>query len=304
MSIGGWTYSPNFKGPASTPEGRKRFADTSIELVKNLGLDGIDIDWEYPANPQEAADYVELLRVCRQALDEYSKTLPNPYHFELTVASPCGTENYQRMDLRGMDQYLDFWNLMAYDYAGSWDSVAAHQANLYPSGSNPKSTPFSTQAAVDYYINQAGIAPNKIVIGMPLYGRAFENTDGPGTPYQGVGQGTWEQGVYDFKKLPLDGASEVDDPSIGASYCFNSGTRTFVSYDTVQTAKTKAEYIKSRDLGGAMWWESSADKEGQQSIIGNVTNAFGGPGGLLKGDNCITYPHTKYDNLKNGFPGQ
>lgn len=303
LSIGGWTYSPNFKGPASTPGGRQKFAETAIDLLKNLGLDGLDIDWEYPANEAEAADYVELLRVCRQALDAYGNSLPTPYHFELTVASPCGTEHYQRMDLKGMDQYLDFWNMMAYDYAGAWNPVTAHQANLYHCAEKPESTPFSTQAAVDYYVN-AGIPPNKLVIGMPLYGRSFANTDGVGRPYQGVGPGTWEQGAHDFKKLPLDSAEEVDDPSVGASYCFDPNTRTFVSYDTVPMARTKAEYIKERGLGGAMWWESSADKSGDQSIIGNVADAFGSGGGLLTGENCITYPYSKYDNLRNGFPGQ
>lgn len=297
LSIGGWTYSANFAGPCSTSEGRHRFADTALELVKNVGFDGIDIDWEYPADSEQAEDYVKLLKTCRKTLDAYG----GDHHFELTVACPAGAEQYKKLDIKGMDKYLDFWNLMAYDYAGSWDSTAGHQANLHPSSDNPESTPFSTTAALGHYLKK-GVAPSKMVIGMPLYGRAFENTAGPGSSYQGVGEGTWEQGVYDYKKLPLPDAEEVNDSELGASYCFDPSSGTFVTYDTVCTAREKAEFIKGEELGGAMWWESSADKTGDESIITNVVDCFGGPDGLQQCENCVEYPESKYDNLREGFP--
>ncbi|KAK1767396.1 family 18 glycosyl hydrolase [Phialemonium atrogriseum] len=301
LSIGGWTYSSNFKGPASTAAGRSTFAKSAVELVKNLGFDGLDIDWEYPASASEAADFVSLLQECRAALDGHAASTPGTPHLELTVACPAGAQNYEKLDLPAMDRLLDFWNLMAYDYAGSWDAAAGHQANLFPSGSNPASTPFSTAAALDYYASR-GVPARKIVLGMPLYGRAFERTDGPGKPYSGVGEGTWERGVYDYKKLPLEGAAEHEDGEVGASYCYDAGKRTMVTYDTVGMARRKAEFIKERGLGGAMWWESSADKPAEASLIGNVVEVLGGPAGLQQAENCISYPESKYDNLKQGFP--
>ncbi|KAL2151126.1 hypothetical protein VTH82DRAFT_6224 [Thermothelomyces myriococcoides] len=304
LSIGGWTYSSNFRQPASTPAGRQRFAESAVDLLANLGFDGLDIDWEYPQNASEAADLVSLLAEVRAALDRHATKVSatHPPHFLLTVASPAGAHNYEKLDLRGMDRYLDFWNLMAYDFAGSWDSVAGHMANLYPCQAHGgRCSPFSTDAAVRAYVAR-GVPASKIVVGMPLYGRSFENTDGLGQPFSGVGEGTWENGVYDYKKLPLQGAEVRVDQSAGGSYCYLPSRRLLVSYDTVDMARWKAQYIKENGLGGGMWWESSADKEGGESLITNVVDVFGGPTRLEWSENCITYPFTKYDNLREGFP--
>lgn len=288
-----------------------------MELVKNLGFDGIDIDWEYPKSAEEGHHFALLLAATRRALDEYSQTLPGEargYHFELTVACPAGAQNYKHLPLREMDAYLDFWNLMAYDYAGSWDRVAGHQANLHAChGPKAACTPFSTDAAVEGYTSGGGchghqsgggVHPSKIVLGMPLYGRAFENTEGLGKPYSGVGQGSWEQGVYDYKALPLPGHEERLDHEAGASYSYGGANRMLVSYDTPEMAARKARWIREKGLGGAMWWEASADKVGPgQSLISVVVHGLGGRDKLRTWQrNCLEYPQSKYDNLRKGMP--
>lgn len=301
LSIGGWTYSSNFKSGAGTSANRANFARTAVALLKNYGFDGLDIDWEYPQNDQEAQDWVSLLRACRQEMDAYARHVnPSaPHHFELSVACPAGPQNYERLRIAEMDRYLDFWNLMAYDYAGSWDPAAGHQANLYPSRSNATSTPFSTARALEHYTRH--VDPSRIVLGMPLYGRAFENTNGVGRPYSGVGEGSWERGVYDFKALPLPGAKEYYDHEAGASYSYDEQKKMLISYDTVPMGRDKAWYVRNRRLGGAMWWESSGDKKGSESLIGNVVEALGGPGSLRRDRNCIEYPESEWENVRNGF---
>lgn len=232
-------------------------------------------------------------------MDAYSKTLPLEHHFELTVACPAGPQNYNIMDIRVMDQYLDFWNLMAYDYAGSWDANAGHQANMKSSPGNAAATPFNTEQAVEHYKKQ-GVHSSKIVLGMPLYGRSFQNTDGVGKPYSGVGEGSWENGVFDFKALPLPGAEEKYDHEAKASYSYDTAKRHLITYDTCEMAREKAEWIKKQHLGGGMWWESSGDKAGNESLIGTVVRELGD---METKKNCIEYPHSKFENLRKGFEG-
>lgn len=175
-----------------------------------------------------------------------------------------------------MDQYIDFWNLMAYDYAGSWDTLSGHDANLYSSVDNQPSTPFNTNEAVEWYTAN-GLDSRKIVLGMPLYGRSFLNTNGPGDSYDGIGSGSWETGVWDYKSLPLQGSVINYSEQTVASYSYDSARRMMVSFDTPQVAREKAQYIMTKGLGGGMWWESSSDKTGTDSLISNVCVAISHP---------------------------
>jgi len=113
LSIGGWTYSSNFVAPAASESGRRTFARSAVSLLKNLGMDGLDVDWEYPKSQVEAAHFVQLLRAVRDELEAYASSLQPKPHLLLTVACPAGSQNYSLMKLREMDAYLDFWNLMA-----------------------------------------------------------------------------------------------------------------------------------------------------------------------------------------------
>ncbi|KAJ8096789.1 glycoside hydrolase superfamily [Lipomyces tetrasporus] len=297
LSIGGWTYSGNFPSVAASPSLRANFVTTAVALVRDLGLDGLDIDWEYPTAGAQAANYVQLLKELRAGLDAYAQKLKTSAGttptFLLSVAAPCGPYYYNMLDIAGMDKYLNFWNLMGYDFAGSWSTVAGHQANIYGGE-------VSVDAALKAYL-AAGVDKKKIIVGMPLYGRAFVGTDGPGKSYTGVGGGSYEDGVWDYKVLPRSGATEYLDSTSIASWSYDKSSRTMISYDTPSCARLKAGYIKSKGLGGAMWWEASTDApvSGPRCLVKTIVNEFGGRGTLdMLPGNWISYPDSKYDNVK------
>ncbi|KAF1362552.1 hypothetical protein EJ07DRAFT_106779, partial [Lizonia empirigonia] len=310
LSIGGWTYTNtdrHMDAPASTAAGQKQFADSCVEMIRDYGFDGIDIDWEYPQNTQQGGQLLSLLKMTRAALDSYASTLiyedghgssEQPY-FELSIAAPAGESNYQNMPLHDISQVVDFINLMAYDYAGSWGKTTGHAQSLFKSTSNPASTPYNTFDVVQAYLN-AGVPASKINLGMPIYGRAFTNTAGMGQPYNGNGIGTWEAGVYDWKDLPLPGATVYYDQEAGGTYSYDNSTGMLISFDTVDMALMKTDWLKRTGLGGAMWWEVSGDKYDGTGLIDNVVSALGGKdgSGMEQKSNWLRYPDSKFDNIK------
>lgn len=91
-----------------------------------------------------------------------------------------------------------------------------------------------------------------------------------GHSFQGVGEGSFEQGVWDFKVLPRAGAKEEVDRGVGASWSFDAQGRTVVSYDNLEVVGLKVDFIRMMGLGGGMFWESNGDRTEQGSLIGKV----------------------------------
>lgn len=305
LSIGGWTYSPSFHPVVVNSALRQNFVRTAIALLEDYGFDGLDVDYEYPRNAEEAWGYVELLKELREGLDRHREKMQVDFKYLLTIAAPCGPDNYQKLYAKEMDKYLSFWNLMAYDYAGSWDSTAGHQANVFGGSIN-------TNTAVNWYIGQ-GIHPHRLIIGIPLYGRSFAQTTGPGASFSGAGGGSWEQGVYDYRALPFTGTVVTEDPDLIASWSYDANTREMVSFDSEDVGAWKGEWISREKMGGAMFWELSGDKGNDRpiepgpgkilqpgrSLVTIVKEAMGGH--LETSPNCLRYSGSKFDNLRNGM---
>ncbi|EQC28197.1 hypothetical protein SDRG_14021 [Saprolegnia diclina VS20] len=310
LSIGGWTWSDQFSGLFSTDAGRKTFVRNAMTLLTDLGLDFIDIDWEYPVEggndappvphrPDDMANYIAVLKEFRKAFASL------PFKAELSVASPAGPANYGHWDFAGICAQLDHINIMAYDLAGDWSEYTDHQANLYADPKHPNDgTSFSIDRAVQDYI-RGGCPSTKIVLGIPVYGRSFENTKGLYATFTKPTNGSWVApsgdglGTWDYKVLPLPGATEYYDAVVGAAYSYDATTKMFVSYESPTSMAAKLQYIKKNNLGGTMFWAGDADAPATsaRSLITQAYNFYGRNNMALYANN-LEYPTSKYSNVR------
>ena len=259
LSVGGW-QADGFSGAALTEASRQAFAASAVRLLTEFHLDGLDIDWEYPGNgiagiehrPQDGANFTLLLRTLRE-------TLGTPYL--LTIAA-ADHEFVESIDLAAVSACLDWFNLMSYDFFNSLTPTTGHHAGLYRAEhALPRDR--NTDSAVSQYL-AAGVPPDKIVLGVAFYGRAFAGVtarnNGLNQPYEHF------EGAHDYRELVDSfigkrGFVRYWDNRAQAPYLWNATTRVFISYDDPQSVAIKAHYALLHRLGGIMFWELSEDRD-------------------------------------------
>ncbi|GLT85384.1 hypothetical protein SLE2022_035750 [Rubroshorea leprosula] len=237
---------------ASSQTTRQTFINSAIETARNLGFDGIDIDWEYPQTQEEMQDLESLFQEWRQAIKAEAEAtnrapllLTAAVNFSVKILWPVPLS----YPVQSINQNLDWVNAMCYDYHGNWDtSVTGAPAALYDPNSN-----VSTSYGLTSWV-QAGVDPKKVVMGLPLYGRTWTlrdpNQHNIGSPAVGVGPGV--DGVLTLAEVEQfnkeKNATVVYDTATGSTYSF-AGT-SWIGYDDATSVNTKIRYAKSLGLGG------------------------------------------------------
>ncbi|KAF5859908.1 hypothetical protein ETB97_002222 [Aspergillus alliaceus] len=251
VSIGGDAYSVNFPAVAGDTDKRQTFAQTAINLAQKYKFDGIDVDWEFPMNVQDGKNFTLLLKECRKKLGQKGI---------ITVATTPNALWYEYLDFSGMHDVVDFYNLMAYNFAGSWNKTAGHCSNLH---NDPGSgaTFVSVDKVVQNYKGK-GVDVSKVLLGIPLYGVIFDGTDGPGKPYTSI---PGENPSY--KDLPKSGAKEEYSDRAGASWSYDASKKEMVSYDSMEEIVEKGKYVKTHGLGGGFFWDAAKDKQGKGNAV-------------------------------------
>jgi GH18 family chitinase len=272
VSVGGWTWSGAFSDVALTRESRKRFIDSAIAFLRRHSLDGLDIDWEYPAQkgygnvnrPQDRENCTALLAEARAALD--GAGTQDGKRYLLTMATQAADVWLIHTEMDKAQAYLDFVNLMAYDqFEATSSPITGHHAPLFTSPANPKAD--SAANSVSHYI-AAGVPVAKIVLGVPFYGHAWGDV-GPaeGGLYQpGKEPASHVYTSFDEIEKNLDGKNGFTrqwDDIAKVPFLYNAESRLWVSYEDEQSIRAKAKYVVDRGLGGMMFWQYTEDAEGK-----------------------------------------
>jgi chitinase len=296
ISVGGWTWSNRFSDVATSATTRENFANSAVDFLRKYQFDGVDLDWEYPVSgglpgnsyrPEDKQNHVLLLQKIREKLDVAETEDGREYL--LTIASGAGPTYAQNNELGQIADVVDWINIMTYDFNGGWQALSAHNAPLYfdpaaEAAGVPNAESFNIEAGVQGHLDE-GVPANKIVLGTPFYGRGWSGCQSSDNgQYQNCGaanEGTWENGVFDFTDLQdnyinKNGYTRYWNDAAKVPYLFNPTNGNFISYDDVESFGYKTSFIKSKGLGGAMFWEFSGDRN--NTLLNKLTSDLETPG--------------------------
>ncbi|XP_057871265.2 nod factor hydrolase protein 1 [Cryptomeria japonica] len=276
---GGGSNSTAFALMATNPIRRAVFIKSAIALARRHNFHGLDLDWEYPTNTTEMENLGKLFSEWRHAINLESRSSGRP-PLLLTAAVYFAQRFFLWGELRSyatasIAKNLDWVNVMAFDYHGSWDTSAtgAHAA-LYDSSSN-----VSTSYGISTWVD-SGLPPRKVVMGMPLYGRSWvlksQNQTGIGAPAVAAGPKqnlSAETGVMFFSEvrdfIMEKHATEVYDPESVSAYCYAGDL--WVGYDNQDSVAAKVKFAKQKGLSGYFFWAISQDSNWMLSTTASLS---------------------------------
>lgn len=250
LALGGWGAG-GFSEAMFTPENRTTLVNSIMELIQKYQFDGIDIDWEYPtssvagitSHPNDRNNLTLFCQELREAMDKYRDDL---------ILSIAVTTSDTFYDFEKLNQYIDIFNVMTYDYA--MGNTAYHDSPLYSSSYGSS----SMDKAVRFM--ESRVDTDKIIPGVAFYCRSgsFANTEQLGSALS-TSMASYAISFAALKQIMITDTSFVEcyDSVACAAYAIHNGI--FYSYDNERSTKDKCEYVKENQLGGIMCWDLTQD---------------------------------------------
>jgi GH18 family chitinase len=284
ISVGGASNFTNFPAAVANPTIMVHFAQSCVQFMKQNGFDGIDIDWEYPAAAQ-AQSFTALLTELRRQLDALGATDKRPYL--LTIAAPAGSTNYSNLQLGLIHPFVDWINLMAYDFTVASSQVTDLVAPLRPyDPAVAKHAASNVEAAVKAYIN-AGVPAGKLVVGTRFVGTGWQGVaatnNGLYQANHGPAKGTWDAagaavtGSFGYQDLETNYIGKYArnwHADAQVPWLYGAQTGIMISYEDPQSLAVKARTVVSGGLAGVMIWQLAAD-DAKHSLVNALAAGLG-----------------------------
>lgn len=242
LGVGGYRRE-GFSEMARDKKKRKAFVKEVTEIIKSYGLDGVDLDWEFPtteagghtATPQDDRNYVTLVKDLRKALgkDKWISYYSN--------------NSGKWIDQKGMEPYVNYVHVSGYNLAIPKEGERLlHQSPLYPS---QKTGEWCVQKAIERHIN-LGIPREKILMGVPFFGRGLK-------PFPS------EVDCPDFSKYS-EGLDLKWDNAAQAPYYADKDGNLILGFDDERSIAAKFDFIRTNDLPGIFVWCYESDYDDQR----------------------------------------
>ncbi|KAF9584429.1 hypothetical protein BGW38_006477 [Lunasporangiospora selenospora] len=289
VTVGGWDMDmAHYSKMVSTSANRQKFIKSILAFVRKHDFDGVDFDWEYPADKQRGGhdndpeNFVTFLKEMRDAAN-HEKLKPKQERLILSIALPGGPFHGQYFLIPKLSKYVDWFNIMAYNLHGQWEDMVFCAAPLYDTAKDTKYYGYSVHDASKSMAPNS-VSPKKFNLGLSLSGVTFTLKDKtkttPGSPAVGPGrQGCQEKGAmayFEAKKLAnnlqiADAKNRIHDQfdrlvtqeprmdEVGkCMYMVVDGDQ-WIGYDTPETYALKIEYLRSYGFGGVSIWSMDSD---------------------------------------------
>lgn len=241
LMIGGWgDKADGFSMMARDARKRTLFCQSCKEHIDNYGLDGIDIDWEYPtAGPSENGRHPDDTRNFNLVLKELRETIGNT-----KIISYASSASADYVDWKTAMLYMDYVNVMTYDMG----DPPYHNAPLYYSAA------ITRKRSVDQSITQhfaAGVPLNRQVMGVPFYGHGTD-------PYKDDVKYNEMAGIFSSSKYEGKNIRKWDSVA-KVPYLVDESGNFLLGYDDQESVTYKGQYVVQKNLLGAMFWEYRHD---------------------------------------------
>jgi chitinase len=215
ISIGGWERSSGFASMSADPATRQTFIANTLEFALAHQLDGVDVDWEFPEDETQFNNSISLLSEMRTALAPHG----------MVVSVALSADNEFPLEAYNV---VDRIHIMSYDHA-------------------PRHSTYE-QALLDFQVfTEAGIPPEKLVLGVPFYGRRVDDFNM---------EASYAEIVRQFQ--PTRETDEVDG----------------IYFNGIATVQQKTCFARSQLAAGIMIWELGQDTTDATSLLQAIGEAL------------------------------